>query len=81
MGQIVATNSIAAAAPVIQSINVTGQNVVMMAENASLQSQLLASTNLTSWLTASFTVTTNNSGGIIFTTPMTGSHGFFRVQQ
>jgi hypothetical protein len=81
MGQIVATNSIAAAAPVIQSINVTGQNVVMRAENASLQSQLLASTNLTSWLTASFTVATNVSGGVIFTTPMTGAHAFFRVQQ
>ena len=76
MGQIVATNSIAAAAPVIQSINVTGQKVVMMAENASLQSQLLVSTNLASWSTASFTSTTNDSGGIIFTTPMNGPMRF-----
>ena len=81
MGQIVATNSIAAAAPVIQSISVTNQSVMMTAENVSLQSQLLVSPNLASWSTASFTATTNDSGGIIFTTPMNGAHAFFRVQQ
>jgi hypothetical protein len=80
-GQIVATNVIAAAAPVIQSIGVINQNVVVTAENATLQSQLLISTNLAAWLPASFTTTTNNSGGIIFNTPMSGSHAFFRVQQ
>jgi hypothetical protein len=81
MGQIVATNGIAAAAPLIQSIGVTNQSVVVSAENATLQSQLLVSTNLASWSTASFTATTNNSGRIIFTAPMNGSHAFFRVQQ
>jgi hypothetical protein len=81
MGQIVVTNLIAAAAPVIQLFSATSQSVVVTAENVNLQSQLLVSTNLASWSTASFTTTTNNSGAIIFTAPINGSHAFFRVQQ
>ena len=80
-GQIVATNAITAAVPIIQSVGVTNQSVVVAAENATAKSQLLVSTNLANWSPASFTTTTNNSGWIIFTTPMNGSHAFFRVQQ
>ena len=67
IGQIVATNAITVAPPVIQSINVTNQNAVVAAANATGQSQLLVSTNLATWSPASVTITTNNSGWIIFT--------------
>ena len=80
-GQLVATNLITAAAPLIESISVTNQNVVVAAENATEQSQLLVSTNLAAWSPATVTTTTNSSGWIIFTAPMNGTHEFFRVQQ
>lgn len=81
MGQIGATNFIVASVPIIKSISITNQDIAVTAENAATQSQLLVSTNLTSWSTASFTTTTNNLGWIIFTTPMNGSRAFFRVEQ
>jgi hypothetical protein len=82
-GQIVATNSISGtvAAPIIHSLTITNQNIMVAAENATAQSQLLMSSNLTSWLPASVTIKTNGSGWIIFTTPMRGPRGLFRVQQ
>ncbi len=82
-GQIVATNSIAGAvaAPIIHSLTISNQNVMVAAENATAQSQLLTSSNLISWLPASVTIKTNGSGWIIFTTPMHGPRGLFRVKQ
>ena len=82
-GQIVATNSISGAVtvPIIHSLTITNQNIMVAAENATAQSQLLMSSNLTSWLPASVTIKTNGSGWIIFTTPMRGPRGLFRVQQ
>ena len=82
-GQIVATNSISGAvqAPIIHSLTIANQNIMVAAENATAQSQLLMSSNLTSWLPASVTIKTNGSGWIIFTTPMRGPRGLFRVQQ
>lgn len=81
IGQIVATNAVASAAPIIQSLTFTNQSVVLAAANATGQSQLLVSTNLAGWLPASVTTTTNNLGWIIFTTPLHGAHAFYRVQQ
>jgi hypothetical protein len=81
LGQIVATNAVASAAPIIQSLTFTNQSVVLAAANATGQSQLLVSTNLAGWLPASVTTTTNNLGWIIFTTPLHGAHAFYRVQQ
>lgn len=79
-GQIVATSQPAVAAPLIQSLVVSNQSLVLTVANATAQSQLLVSTNLMTWSSASST--TNNDGGlIIFTTPMAGAHAFFRVQQ
>jgi hypothetical protein len=80
-GQIVATNLMTAAASLnISSIVLNNQNVVLTVENALAQSQLQTSTNLTSWLPASTTVS-NYSGSMIFTTPLSGPQSFFRVQQ
>jgi hypothetical protein len=81
MGQLVATSSTALAGPIIQSLSVTNQSVVIAAENATLESELLVSTNLTSWSQASATTTTNDVGWIIFTTALNGPRAFFRVQQ
>ena len=80
-GQIVATNS--SVAPfMISSIAVSNQSVVLKVLDATLQSQLQSSTNLTAWSSASGAVSTNAGTGIItFTTPMTGSQGYFRVQK
>ncbi len=80
-GQLVATNTVVVPAPVIESVTVSNQNVMVTAENATSQSQLQVSTNLTAWTTAGFTTATNDLGWIIFTTPTIGSHAFFRVQQ
>lgn len=81
-GQIIATNSLSAApAPLINSIVITNQNVVLTVQNATAQSLLQNSTNLTGWLPASPVVTTNNSGQTFFTVPMVGNKNFFRVQQ
>lgn len=80
-GQIVATNSVAAAIPVIHSLSVTNQSIMVAAENATAESQLLVSTNLIDWTPATATTTTNDSGWIIFEAPMDGPRAFYRVQQ
>jgi hypothetical protein len=81
-GQIVATNSLSAfVPPIITHLAVTNnQNLVLTVSNAYAQSQLLSSTNLTTWAPASATIKTNG-GSIIFTTPMSGSHLYFRIQK
>ena len=61
------------------TVHVTGQLVA--AQNAMALSQLQVSSNLTTWSAASVTITTNNSGWIIFTTPMNRPQAFFRVEQ
>ncbi len=76
-GQIVATNL---PAPFINSIIVTNQNVVLSVENATTQSQLLSSSNLVTWSSASATVS-SNAGMIIFTVPTAGPRAFFQVQK
>jgi len=78
-GQIVATNSFVAPF-MISSIVLTNQSVVLKVQNATLQSQLQSSTNLTSWSPASATVS-SNAGTTTFTAPMSGSKNFFRVQK
>jgi len=77
-GQIVATNS--TAPPLINSIILTNQNVVLTVANATTQSLLQSSSNLTGWFSPSTTVS-NSAGMIIFTVPMSGPHAFFRVQK
>lgn len=80
-GEIVATNSLSAfAAPVITGVIATNQNLVLSVSNATAQSQLLSSTNLTTWSPAGATLSTNG-GLILFTTPRSGPRTFFRVQQ
>ena len=82
IGQIVATNSGAAAPLVIKSIVLSNQNVVVTAGNATIQSQLLVSSNLTAWAPApGVVVTTNASGETIFTAPANGTNAFFQVKQ
>jgi hypothetical protein len=77
-GQIVATNS--TTPPLINSIVLTNQNVVLTVANASTQSLLQSSSNLMTWFTPGSTVT-NSAGMIIFTVPAAGPHAFFRVQK
>jgi hypothetical protein len=77
-GQLVATNL---ALPTIQSVVKTNDSLVVTANDASPGSQLLVSTDLVTWLPANATTSTNASGSVLFTTPMNGSSGFFRVQQ
>ena len=80
-GEIVATNSLSASPPpFILGIVATNQSLVLTVSNATVQSRLLSSTNLTTWSPASATIDTNN-GLIIFTTPMSGPSVFFRMQQ
>ena len=79
-GQIVANSSLATPKPYINSITATNQTLTLMVTNATTQSLLQVSTNLTSWLPASDTVS-NNAGWTIFTTTMSGPKAFFRVQQ
>ena len=82
VGQIVATNSGAAAPLTIESIVLSNQNVVVTADNATMQSQLLVSSNLLAWAPApGVVVTTNASGEIIFTAPKQGTNAFFQVKQ
>jgi len=76
-GQIVATNL---PAPFISSIIETNHNLVLTVQNATTQSQLQSSSNLTTWLPASATIS-SNAGFTIFTVPTNGPHAFFRVQQ
>ena len=78
-GKIVATNSFVAPF-MISSIVLTNQSVVLKVQNATLQSQLQSSTNLTTWSSPSTTVS-SNAGTTTFTTPMSGSKNFFRVQK
>ena len=80
-GKIVATNSLSASVPpVITRVVFTNQNLVLTVSNAYMQSQLLSSTNLTTWTPAS-TTTKSNGGFIIFTTPVSGPHTFFKMQK
>ena len=80
-GQIVATNSLSAfAAPVITRLSATNQNWVLTVSNATPQSQLFSSTNLTAWSPVSATTSTNG-GFIIFKTPMTAPRAYFRIQK
>lgn len=80
-GEIVATNSLLASVPpVITSIVATHQDLVLTVSNATTQSLLLSSTNLTTWSPDDAAMSTND-GSIIFTTPISGSHKFFRVQR
>jgi hypothetical protein len=76
-GQLVAN----IAPPIIQSIVNFTPNVVITTQNATAQSVLLVSTNLQNWSAASATISTNNSGMIVFTTPYVGANAFYRVQQ
>jgi hypothetical protein len=81
VGQLVATNlSVVSASPFINSVIVTNQNVVLTVENATTQSELLSSTNLMTWASASATVS-SNSGTVTFTVPVSGPHDFFRIQK
>lgn len=80
-GVIVATNSLSAfAPPVITSVVATNRDLVLTVSNATAESLLLSSTNLSTWFPANATVSTNN-GFIIFTTPMSAPDTFFRVQK
>jgi hypothetical protein len=78
-GQIVATNSFVVPF-MINSITLTNQSVVLTVANATMQSQLQSSTNLTGWSPASATVSTN-AGTTTFTAPMSGPKMYFRVQK
>jgi hypothetical protein len=80
-GKIEATNLLSVfAPPVITGMAVTNQSFVLTVSNATAQSQLLSSTNLTTWTPASTAINTND-GFVIFTTPMAGPRTFFRVQK
>lgn len=80
-GKLTATNSLSASLPpVITSLLVTNHNFVLTVSNATAQSKLLSSTNLASWTPAAATSNVNGAL-IIYTTPMTGSHTFYRVQK
>ncbi|HVU07004.1 MAG TPA: hypothetical protein VHG89_00505 [Verrucomicrobiae bacterium] len=84
VGQIVATRNLYAVsgAPVINSIAVSGQNIVLTTINTSMQSKLLVSTDLINWsAVANATITSGNTGTIIFTVPVSGPKAFYRVQQ
>jgi hypothetical protein len=76
-GQLVATSS---PAPMIDSIVATKTAVVLTVENATGQSQLQSSTDLSAWTPAVSTVTTNGSL-LIYTVPIGGGNQFFRVLQ
>ncbi len=75
-GQLVATST---AAPIFRSIVVTNQTVVLTVENATPQSQLQTSINLTNWFPAPGMVT-NILARTIFTTPVAGPVRFYRLQ-
>lgn len=66
--------------PVIRSISVSNQVVVLTANYTRPQSQLLSSTNLSTWSAAGAEVT-NNSGAIRFTVPAVEPRMYFRLQQ
>ncbi len=79
-GQLVATN-----APnsvfMINSLGITNQMLVLTVQNATAQSVLQSSTNLTSWGSAGATMNTNSSGATFYSVPIGTSNNFFRVQQ
>lgn len=80
-GEIVATNLLAIpTVPVITHVTDSDGDLVLSVTNASTTSQLLSSTNLTTWMPASATVS-SNGGFIIFTTPISGPRTFFRVEK
>jgi hypothetical protein len=79
-GKIVATNSLLVPVPpVITGVFATNQNLVLTVSNATTQSQLLMSTNLSTWSPVSATISTNG-GFVIFTTPMSSPSAFYRIQ-
>lgn len=79
-GQIVATNA-PSAIFMINSVGVTNKTLVLTVQNATSQSALQSSANLTTWSPATATVTTNSSGMTYFSVPIGTSNNFFRVQQ
>jgi hypothetical protein len=80
VGQIVATQTLLPP-PIINSITVTNQMVVLTVANATTQSGVFTSTDLQTWSTQPASVATNLSDQIIFTFPLSGNSGFFRVKQ
>lgn len=80
-GTLTATNSLSALQPpVITSLLSINHNFVLTVSNATAQSQLFGSTNLTTWAPAP--VTTNWNGGFLtFTTSMSNPRMFFRVEK
>ncbi len=82
-GQLVATNAAPTppAPPIIQSIVKTPPNVAITTLNTTAQSVLMVSTNLMSWTSSGATISTNGLGLIVFTTPISAGHYFYRVQQ
>jgi len=82
-GELVATAALPTppAPPIITSIVKTPPNVAITTENTTAQSVLLVSTNLTVWSPASAVISTNNSGMIVFTTPINAINSFYRLLQ
>jgi hypothetical protein len=76
-GQIVALEN---PAPVITSFVVSNQTFRLTATNANLTSQVLRSVDLKNWSSVT-TTAASQSGQIIFTAPISGSIGFFRLQK
>jgi hypothetical protein len=79
-GKIVATNA-PSAVFMINSVGVTNKALVLTVQNATAQSALQSSANLTTWSPATATVTTNSSGATFFSVPIGTGNSFFRVQQ
>lgn len=80
-GQIVATNA-PVSAFMIDNVGLTNRMLVLTVQNASSQSVLQGSTDLSTWSPASSTVTTNGSGATFYTIPIGGTgNSFFRVKQ
>ncbi|MDQ6631870.1 MAG: hypothetical protein M3Y82_08940 [Verrucomicrobiota bacterium] len=75
-GQLVATS---AAVPIFRSIVVTNQTVVLTVENATPQSELQTSVDLTNWFSFPVTVT-NILGRTVFTAIVFGPVRFYRLQ-
>jgi hypothetical protein len=77
VGQVVATSS---PALVIDSIVISKGTVVLTVQNATGQSQLQSSPDLSAWVPATATVTTNGTT-LTYTVPISGGNQFFRIQQ
>ncbi len=67
--------------PVIQSISKRLPDLELITSNTVSQSVLEVSTNLLNWTSASYTVSTNGLGQVVFTTPVPASKGFYRLKQ